>query len=324
MVATAQVHSGAAPHVAIEAIRQENCRVTLDWLGTATFRLTIGDLVVFLDAYMDRMPTAPPVGLHAKDVTKAHFVLVGHSHFDHLAGAEVIAANTGAQIVGSNETCRVMREHGIPGGQLLNSQGGERHDLGEGVTVRVFPSLHSCLWADFDGDLDQACVGQLGLTENARATSAQRRSPGGSIFGSGDHAQKMLEHIRGCAGSGRDGGPLAYLIETPAGSIFYQDTSGCWTGVLREISADVAILALSGRANVDGEPIQGSLVDFVVMEVQLLQPHTVFVGHHDNWSGVPDRPARDLSSLRTTLRSLLPSARLLEPGYLEGTVLFDG
>jgi L-ascorbate metabolism protein UlaG (beta-lactamase superfamily) len=40
----------------------------MEWLGTATFRLTIGELVVFLDAYMDRVPAAPPVELSAKDV----------------------------------------------------------------------------------------------------------------------------------------------------------------------------------------------------------------------------------------------------------------
>ena len=37
--------------------------ITLEWLGTATFRLRIGDLTVFLDAYMDRLPSAPPIGL---------------------------------------------------------------------------------------------------------------------------------------------------------------------------------------------------------------------------------------------------------------------
>src|SRR3990170_4154496 len=110
--------------------------ITLDWLGTATFRLTIDDLVVFLDAYMDRVPTAPPVGLSCAEVSKADFVLVGHSHFDHLAGAEVIARNTGAKIIGSNETCRVMREHEVPREQLLPSQGGERHRLSPEVTVR--------------------------------------------------------------------------------------------------------------------------------------------------------------------------------------------
>ena len=34
---------------------------TLDWLGCATFRLTLGNVVLFLDAYLDRVPSAEPV-----------------------------------------------------------------------------------------------------------------------------------------------------------------------------------------------------------------------------------------------------------------------
>ncbi len=37
--------------------------VTLDWMGCATFRLTLGDLVIFLDAYIDRVPSAVPIGI---------------------------------------------------------------------------------------------------------------------------------------------------------------------------------------------------------------------------------------------------------------------
>jgi L-ascorbate metabolism protein UlaG (beta-lactamase superfamily) len=59
-------------------------RITLDWLGTATWRLRLGDLTLFLDAYMDRVPGAPPVGLSAADVREADYILVGHSHFDHM------------------------------------------------------------------------------------------------------------------------------------------------------------------------------------------------------------------------------------------------
>src|SRR5438046_1194671 len=113
-------------------------RVTLDWLGCATFRLNIGeDLVVFLDGYMDRVPTAPPVGLSTAEVERADFVLVGHSHFDHIAGVETIARNTGAKVIGSHESCRVMREQEVAPDQLLPSQGGERHRLSSEVTVRV-------------------------------------------------------------------------------------------------------------------------------------------------------------------------------------------
>ena len=135
---------------------------TLEWLGVATFRLTIGDLVIFLDAYMDRVPSAPPVGLSPRDVTRADFVIVGHSHFDHLAGAEIIAANTGARIIGSHETLPGDARAGISGRQLLPSQGGERHSLAEAVTVRVFPSLHACTW----------CATTVGFDEPLPALSA--------------------------------------------------------------------------------------------------------------------------------------------------------
>jgi hypothetical protein len=217
---------------------------TIDWLGTATFRLRTGGLTLFLDAYMDRVAAAPPVGLSAKDVTDADFVLVGHSHFDHVAGAEVIAANTGAKIIGSDESCRVMREKGIPDAQLLPSSGGERHRLGEGVTVRVFPSIHACTWILTDAPSGERETGYTGLTQDERAACpglVQRIWQ--FVAAGGDEGRVILDHVRNSAGSTTDGGPLVFLIETPEMHIFFQDTSGCWTGVLHQIEADVAILA---------------------------------------------------------------------------------
>src|SRR5688500_11003053 len=99
--------------------------VTLAWFGVSTFRLTLGDVVVFLDAYLDRVPAAPDVGLTAASVERCDFVVVGHSHFDHLWGAETIAANTGAQVIGSYETVRVMENAGVPRTHLLPVAGGE-------------------------------------------------------------------------------------------------------------------------------------------------------------------------------------------------------
>jgi len=288
---------------------------TLEWLGTATFRLTIGELVLFLDTYMDRVPGAPPVGLRAEEVTKADFILMGHSHFDHLGGADVIARNTGARIIGSNETCRVMRERGVPDGQLVASQGGERHGLGPGITVRVFPGLHTCTWILTDVPADCVETGHTGLTQAERA---QQPGLGQRIWAMAGtpEGKVILEHIRGCAGSLSDGGPLQFLIETPAGSIFYQDTSGCWTGILREMRADAAILAAAGRANVDGEPVQGSLAGFIAMEAKLLGARTVVLGHHDDWMP-PVTRACDTGPVRAELAREAPGARFLEPGYLE-------
>jgi len=296
---------------------------TLEWLGTATYRLTIGNLVVFLDAYMDRVPMAPPVGLSAADVTKADFVLVGHSHFDHLAGVEVIAANTGAKIIGSNESCRVMRERGVPGAQLLPSQGGERHRLADGVTVRVFPSLHACTWVLSDAGCGEEEHGHTGLTQDERMSL-----PGGLVQritefvgGGGEEAQAILRHIQTSAGSMNDGGPLVYLIETPEGSIFYQDTTGGWTGVVSQLQADTAILAASARANVDGEPVQGSLAGFVATEAKLLGARKAVLGHHDNWMPPITNGDFDTAPIREQLGRECPGTEFIERMYLEPIVL---
>jgi L-ascorbate metabolism protein UlaG (beta-lactamase superfamily) len=300
--------------------------IRLDWLGCATFRLTLGETVVFLDAYMDRVPSAPKVGLSAKDVASADCVLVGHAHFDHIAGAELIAKNTGAKIIGSFESCRVMREQNVPPAQLLPSQGGERYRLAADITVRVLPSLHSCTWTTGSLSAMESATGDLGLCEDERAAMASRVGLGSTIgrrAETGDSsAAELRAHLAGAVGSGQTGGPLAYLIETPQGSIFWHDTSGCWTGVLQDLRPDVAIIAAAGRGNIDGEPIQGSLADFVGIAADLLQPKTIILGHHDNWMPpVTPGGGTDVSPIRAKLAEVVPGAKLLEPGYMAGTAL---
>src|SRR3546814_18619816 len=97
--------------------------ITLDWYGCATYRLTIGGLVVFLDTYMDRPAGAPAVGLTTAEVTEADYALIGHSHWDHLAGADVIAKQTGALVIGSHESARVVRDGGVPAEPLWTAEG---------------------------------------------------------------------------------------------------------------------------------------------------------------------------------------------------------
>jgi L-ascorbate metabolism protein UlaG (beta-lactamase superfamily) len=292
-------------------------RITLEWLGTATFRLTIDDAVCFLDAYMDRVASAPPVGLSARDVTKATAVLVGHSHFDHLAGSDVIAANTGARVIGSNETCRVLRERGVPDAQLLTSVGGDRHRLAPNITARVLPSIHACTWILTDAPCGQPEHGHTGLTQDERMQQQGLGQRIGATIAGHPDGQEILRHIRESAGSAHDGGALAYLIETPAGRIYWGDTSGCWTGVLAQARADVAILAASGRANVDGEPVQGSMAQFIAMQAATLGAHTVILGHHDNWMPPVTVQNFDVDAVRRELASSAPSATLLELRYLD-------
>src|SRR5688572_16667087 len=114
---------------------------TLQWFGTATWRLIVDGYVIWLDAYINRAPTAAPAPEPAEDVTAADAILIGHSHFDHIAEAGLVAKNTGATVVGSAHTVDIVTEEGVDPARTIACTGGETLTLGP-VSVWVFPSLH--------------------------------------------------------------------------------------------------------------------------------------------------------------------------------------
>lgn len=292
----------------------------LDWLGCATFRVVLDELVVYLDAYIDRVAAAPKTGVTIANVDRADWIVVGHSHFDHLWGAERIARQTGATIVGSYESVRIMAEQGVPAEQLMPVSGGERIQLSPQVTVAVYPSLHSCIWthARF-AQSSEVCLGDLGVVHQERLLRFAERQEGRTAL-----SDEVREHLRtGQQGARGDGGALVYRFETPEGSLLYQDTCGHWTGVLRALQSDVAILAAAGRGNLDGEPFQGSLAQFVAREVEFLRPRRLILGHHDDWlPGVS--VATDTAPIREAVGQVSPETELVEMPYCAALPVFEG
>lgn len=294
-------------------------RITLDWLGVATYRLTIDDLVLLLDAYIDRVPAAPPVGITTADIRRADYVFIGHSHFDHLWGAERIAAQTGATVVGSYESVRLLHDaDSVPESQLIAVGGGEPIEVSANVRVRVFPSLHSCIWAKMGGP-GEACLGDLGLSCQKRRTRESRLI---QMLESGEMGQEVASHLAESDRHPRsDGGALAYLIETPEGTILWKDTSGHWAGILRDLHPDLALLAAAGRGNVNGEPMQGSLAGFIADEVEMLRPRKIALCHHDNWMPPLTAPT-DVDPITHALAQRAPGVELIEMPYLGGYQVF--
>ena len=289
---------------------------TLDWYGCATFRMQTAGLTIFLDAYIDRAEGAPGTGLKADAINECDWIVIGHSHFDHLYGAERIAANTGATLIGSYETVRVMEQAGVPLEQMICVSGGEAVDLGKGVRVSVYPSLHSCVWSVAGmPKAEQVCLGDLGVTwQEQRARFEELVKQLGSTL-----SPEAIAHlVASSQGDRGDGGALVYVFDTPDGRILYQDTSGHWTGILDGIRPDVAILAAAGRGNVDGEPIQGSLAQFVGRQASLVDAPRLILCHHDNW--LPGFSTdTDLGPIREELKRVAPTSELLEIGYLDAT-----
>jgi len=126
---------------------------TLEWFGTATFRVRHAGLDLFFDSffYLDRLPGLDPVGLSTSEVGKADFVFVSHAHFDHLYGADAIALRTGATVVASPESAHCLRRQRRARGtapcrdRRRDGAVRSRHD-----GARVLPALHSCLFAHSD------------------------------------------------------------------------------------------------------------------------------------------------------------------------------
>jgi L-ascorbate metabolism protein UlaG (beta-lactamase superfamily) len=275
-------------------------------------------LTIFLDAYIDRLPNAPGSGLTAADIDRCDWIVVGHSHFDHLYGAETIAANTQCRIIGSYETVRILEACGVPVERMICVAGGERIDLGNDVFVTAFPSQHSCVWSH--GQMrpsDEVCLGDLGLTWQEQM---ERLAGLRTLFTTFD--APVQRHLLATAQGARgDGGALVYLFETPDGTVLYQDTSGHWSGIMRGLRPDLAILAAAGRGNIDGEPIQGSLAEFVARQAELLRPRRVVLCHHDDW--LPGFSIdTDVAPIAAALRETAPDVELVELGYVDGTAVF--
>ena len=270
---------------------------TVEWLGCATFRVRIGEVTLFFDTFVDRIAAAEPVGVSSDEIDDADFVFISHTHLDHVLGADTIARNTGAPVIGSCETMRVMKECGVGEDQRWAVSGGETVDCGNGATVRVLPSMHACLWAAREEDAGAPCLGDHGVHYQER-----RERTAEAVHALHTMTPEVEAYLGGYDGraSHADGGQLAYELSTAEGSILFSSSAGCWSGIFGGLRPDLAILAVAGRPNLDGEPFQGSQAQFIATEVELLEPKAVAFCHHDAW--MPPIPAVDLAPVAAELR----------------------
>lgn len=152
--------------VALPAVAAAQGQVQLSYLGTAGWEITDGKTVVLVDPYLSRLkmeipgaPVAaddprPPVSLDDfarsdaavidAHIKRADFILLTHTHIDHVLDVPYIARKTGALVIGTESTTNFARDSGVPGSQLLTVQGGDDLDFGT-FSVRVIPSLHGLL-----------------------------------------------------------------------------------------------------------------------------------------------------------------------------------
>lgn len=137
----------------------------LKYLGTAGWEMTDGKVIILVDPYISRLKLGTGLAVSKDDtrknystndyfhsdtlaidsiITKADYILVHHSHFDHLSDVPYIAKKTGAKVIATETSCTILRAYGIPDDQLYIVKGGEDYQF-ENFSVRVIPSIHSAL-----------------------------------------------------------------------------------------------------------------------------------------------------------------------------------
>jgi len=138
----------------------------LSYLGTAGWEITDGKTVILVDPYLSRLKLPTPNDAVLSDdprplfgwdsigasdqavidvhIKRADFILITHTHWDHVLDLPYIARKTGAIVIGTESTINFARASGVPSNQFLAVRGGD--DLEFGVfSVRVIPSLHGIL-----------------------------------------------------------------------------------------------------------------------------------------------------------------------------------
>lgn len=303
-LAIAAFSSNAAQH---QPQAEKSAIVTLEYFGAAGWKISDGTTVILVDPYLSRIigpppPLVPPYSKLPGDtrpvygwndlavpdnaavdahIPRADFILVTHTHYDHVLDVPHIALKTQAIVIGTESTENVLRAYNVPESQLITVRGGEDYDFGR-FSVSVIPSLHSAL-------------------DHKRYYSSEKAPPGMK-------APLTLQQMH------PEGGTLAYLIRFQGHQIL---VFGGMNYIEREIEGLQPDVALVGAASSRKEiyDYTGRLMR------ALHFPALVIPTHWDNffapYTASQQSSVDALQSFVQEVKYASPNSKVVVPKYLE-------
>jgi L-ascorbate metabolism protein UlaG (beta-lactamase superfamily) len=278
--------------------------MVLRYLGVSNYELAYRNVVVLLDAGIDKLPYWIPTGVSAADMTKhVNAILVGHAHGEHIWDAPMIAQKTGALVVTEPIGMNWIRSTGlVPEKQLATVLGlGAPNETFKftGFTVTAVQGHHNVVPEDYM-QLDRAAAAAVNL--KVPLTEAQQKR----VQELNGRIKLTPEELKRLPAEGT----MTYYFTFDNGfRLWYGDSAGPPTDAERQLAkkipgVDVGLIPYYG----------GELGIPITMEyVRLFKPAIFLPTHHDgHWSRMLDMP---LGPLQLAIREELPKTRAISPLY---------
>ncbi len=290
------------------AAAQNPSPVTLTYMGTAAWEISDGQTVILLDPYLSRILLPIPGGSSAGSgrtpgdqrpmhhwnevvpsdekaidarVHRADYILVTHTHIDHVMDVPAIARKTHATVVGTESTQNILRAYQVPDDQLITVRGGEDFEFGR-FSLKVIPSIHSAL-------------------DHKRYFSS-------ATAPAGLKAPLTLEQMN------PEGGTLAYLIRFGGHQILAFGGNNYIEREMLGLKPDVVLLG-AGPSRKEIYDYAGRLMRALGL------PPLVLPTHWDNFTAPygasPQREIEALASFTREVRAASPRTRVIVPKYFE-------
>jgi L-ascorbate metabolism protein UlaG (beta-lactamase superfamily) len=276
--------------------------ITLTYLGNAGWQVEDGRTVILVDPYLSqfREPRGsfaspeddsssdrilePDVALIAAHVRRADYVLVTHSHSDHLLDVPTVAKRTGAVVIGSQGTAAIVRAEQVPERQIVIVRGGEDLEF-SGFSLRVVPSLHSELF--------------------------------GKHYNNSEFAGPVAEGLRAPLRESayHEGGTFAYLLRIAGHQMLIMGSMNYIEREMTGLRPDIALIG-SGAS-------RREIHDYSARLMRALgNPPLVFPTHWDSWATATEAAARDeVDRFAAEIRAASPRTRVAVPRYFEPMIL---
>lgn len=283
--------------------------LTLRWLGTSNYEVNVGGRVVLLDCFYDRGPRMRTLGFEARDVTRAEEIFIGHPHYDHIADAAPVAANTGALVVGHPIAADEAVRMGLDRKQTRGYTGlgtADVVDFGE-YRVRVIHGFHLLADADLPppGPNIQALrQARESWEDDLGPLLPEEQAEYDRIYARGSLDRRVMEEATMCM-----------VFEFGSFRLAYRDSAGPVSAEEQAYfesigGVDAAIVAFIGR------PLMRRQLDERTLPlVETYNPRVLMAAHHDDL--YPTFLDMATEPLKMAVSHILPQTTTVAPVYLE-------